>query len=119
ALASSGTGTSNVIVTFGPDSEQPTRIADLGALIEAQGDPPFSFACGRAGGLVHDPGSSSVVVGDTCNNLLWVLGYTKQNGPLSVKAVIRPPMLGRLGYDPPRHILWSGAYGISMDLSTL
>lgn len=78
----------------------------------------FDLCPGGMSGLAHDPTTMSVLFGDTCNGVVWVLGYTTPNGPLSVKGVLQPPSLGQLAYDPTRHVLWSGAYGIPVDLST-
>jgi len=68
--------------------------------------------------LRDDAATHRIVISDACNGVLWVLGYSTQQGDITLKGMIRPPSIGRLGYDPAQHILWTGTYGIQADLST-
>jgi hypothetical protein len=110
-----------------------TSTQDLGALIAPSTGQVGLPACGFYGGLAHDPASRSILFADPCNKVVWVAGYTAELGQLSIKSMLQPPGIAaltrtatgyyfapaRLAYDPVRHILWSGEYGIPVDLSTL
>ncbi|MEO8702000.1 MAG: hypothetical protein ABI867_18285 [Kofleriaceae bacterium] len=88
----------------------PTTLASFGSLPEC---------ASGLGNLVHDPQSRRLLVADTCNGVIWVLGYDAPLGEITPRAILHPQQLGPLGYDDAHHILYSGTYGISIDLGTL
>ena len=95
-----------------------TRIVDLGQLIDQQASYP---SCNRYERIIVDSQSQRIVIGDTCNQVLWVLGYDHSQGPVTIHGVLRPATFTGepIAYDPTRHILYAGTSSIPVDLSTL
>jgi hypothetical protein len=92
-------------------------IADLGRLIDQQGYP----SCNEYERIIVDPQSQRIVIGDTCNQVLWVLGYDHSLGPITIHGVLRPASFTgeAIAYDPTHHMLYAGTSAIPVDLSTL
>jgi hypothetical protein len=95
-----------------------TRIVDLGNLIDQQASYP---SCNEYERIIVDPQSQRIVIGDTCNQVLWVLGYDHSLGPVTVHGVLRPASFTgeAITYDPTRHLLYVGTSTLPVDLSTL
>jgi hypothetical protein len=67
-------------------------------------------------GLVHDPASRRLAVGDSKNHVVFVLGYDGPRQPITRRGVVRTTASGKLAYDPVRKVLWQGDYGMPLDL---
>ena len=94
-------------------------VADLTTLITAQHG---YRVCNTFSAIVHDPTSRRIVIGDPCNEIVWVLGYDQPNQSITIHTTLRPPAFETgmpLGYDPIDHILWIGPNSIPVDLATL
>ena len=103
------------LVLSGGDSEE-ILIRDLDATLGT------TTACPHVAitEMFHDADSRRLLLLDSCNNLIWVLGYRGPHGPIELHTTIAPRLLGHIAYDHARHILWSGGtYGMAIDLSTL
>ena len=72
-------------------------------------------------GIVHDPTTRSILIGDATNAMIWVFGYDRVergHAPITFKNAIRAPGgVSCLAFDPAQNALWSGGVRLPVDLA--
>ena len=97
-----------------------SAIFDLSPIVDEQPE-----VCALGGelmptGIAHDATTKRILVADPCRAAVYVLGYEQAGGAITYRTTLRLPQVGEsVGYDPARKILWSGPYGVAIDLATL